>query len=615
MANVNTTTIPISQLSLKNIRPCWNPIIFGFNTFESGIFTISTANVYFFVGVTAFTAIEGDYIEINGNRILFKDVPKFGELTTSAFSSIIQATRELFRILKTHPTLKNEYQINIINTTPAYPFILMSANSRTTLLDITGTVFGASNVVINTTPGLASWYGGDTEDWSMFVEVFACTDDDKRNLMDQNPFNPTLVKKSVLLELNWQGLLDNDFIAQEKIMNFDFSTFLQQFLKVLPPFNQNGLFFLQKEAIVRYFYAYGEKIGNQYIEIDSPNINTQFPYFSHFSQLSNELNPYSHLPITVSPFYTNDLDAAFLRYWKRFISPAVSYNLIDLLTLQPQYYRIQLTQKLFLSFIYDYQIFNISETLGVPQDTVLFLQYDLYFEDGTFLLQQNKLSTVTIINYFCQTTIEATLDEVQILSDEAGQLSMVKSVAFRVMEFLLGDSIATARQVTNDKLFTLDNDNRNYKNDSEILDSDQLNHNFGELLFLNSLGGWDTIFCLGEIVENVEITNDLFDKNFEYPNEFNLDVTTDSNNDVVDSEVLNIDFIKTVDAQIQYSDKETFIYYQQLLKSSKIYFRKYGEILDFTRVSIANTNYSNSYNEDIQQFSVKFRYLLSENHV
>ena len=140
MPNVILTQFPLTKYVLKSIRPCFNDILHGFNTFQDGIQTISTAIINFSTilgGGFDFSAVDGDYIEINGEKIYFRDNPRFGELTPSASSSRLQATQELYRILKINPTIKNQYLISISVDSPSYSHVLLVARQRTVLLDVT----------------------------------------------------------------------------------------------------------------------------------------------------------------------------------------------------------------------------------------------------------------------------------------------------------------------------------------------------------------------------------------------------------------------------------------------------------------------------------------------
>lgn len=612
MPNVIQTQFPLTKYVLKSIRPCFNDILHGFNTFQDGIQTISTGLINFSTvlgGGLDFSAVDGDYIEINGEKIYFRDNPRFGELTPSASSSRLQATQELYRILKINPTIKNQYLISIIADSPSYSHVLLVARQKTSLLDITLALSGAGNILLQTSPGLSTFYGGDTSDWSMFVELIALSDNDNRNLTNQNSISPTIPNESVMLEKFWAGLIDEQIDnSPEKSIIFNVSEFLKNFIKVLHPFDKGLTFFYQKDAIIRYIYIFGDKLNGNYREIDSE----QFPMFAHFSQLPNSINPNSKLPLIapVNSYYTNDLDAAFLPYWNRMILSSMDYNLIKFLTNYPTDYKIQLTQTLFLHFIYDYQRFDSGEFLGVPQDTDLIIEFDLYFEFGGSILGETMLDSFTVINYNTQLGIDVSLNRLDISNYETIAGSLLEKVVFRVMERLTGELIY--RQVTENKSFTLDNEHRYYKNDSSDPE-DVLNHNFGELIFLNALGGWDSVFSLSEVIENIQATNELYEKIRPYPNSDSVILDSKTVNDTVDFDVLSIDMNKTIDFQVEYCNKETHKYLLELLKSPVIYFRKVGDAQTWIRVAINSTNYQNNFNSDMQSFSIKLNVLLNEN--
>ena len=413
-----------------------------------------------------------------------------------------------------------------------------------------------------------------------------------------------------MLELSWAGLIDELSVdaTPEKSIIFNFSEFLKNFIKVLHPFDKGFTFFYQKDALVRYIYIYGDKLNGNYREIET----IEFPMFAHFSQLPNSINPNSKLPL-IDPYlvyYSNDLDAAFLPYWNRMILSSMDYNLIKFLTNYPTDYKIQLTQTLFLHFIYDYQRFDSGEFLGVPQDTDLIIEFDLYFEFGGSILGETMLDSFTVINYNTQLGIDVSLNRLDISNYETIAGSLLEKVVFRVMERLTGELIY--RQVTENKSFTLDNEHRYYKNDSSEPE-DVLNHNFGELIFLNALGGWDSVFSLSEVIENVQVSNELYEKIRPYPNSDSVILDSKTVNDTVDFDVLSIDMNKTIDFQVDYCNKETHKYLLELLKSPVIYFRKVGDAQTWIRVAINSTNYQNNFNSDMQSFSIKLNVLLNEN--
>jgi len=84
--NVIITTEPSTLVRLKNIRPAFNPIIFGFNSIGIGVGPTANGIINFssvLGGGTDYVCADGDYIEVNGQRFYFRDAPKYGDLDTS----------------------------------------------------------------------------------------------------------------------------------------------------------------------------------------------------------------------------------------------------------------------------------------------------------------------------------------------------------------------------------------------------------------------------------------------------------------------------------------------------------------------------------------------------
>jgi len=221
-------------------------------------------------------------------------------------------------------------------------------------------------------------------------------------------------------------------------------------------------------------------------------------------------------------------------------------------------------------------------------------------------------SSTTTINYFTQICVEVSPSILNIDNIETIAGTKVERIVWRVKEFLATELIATARTVTNDISFTLNQELRYYENDLDDI-RELENHNFGEFVFLNSLGGWDSVFSHSTIIETIEVNQNTFERTIEYPNETSIEASAITNNDLVDNEVLSIDLTKSIEVQIDYNNKENHKYLVELLKSPVIYYRNFGNLQEFQRVSIQSTNYQNIYKETLQSFSVKLKLLLDEN--
>lgn len=601
MANVNNTTLPSTKIRLKNIRPAFNPIIFGFNSESIGLGINPYAEIAFSSALgsgTDFSAVEGDYIDFNGVRFFFRDNPSFGELGTGWTRP--EAVDNFLRILRFHPTLKNNYVFNKINVSVGYDKILAVSTIKSVLFEVTLSATATNMYLFATTGGSSGYRGGDTPNWGVFVECIALNTSFNRNLMDPDGYQQSFPYDSIFLVKDWQGVIEQNVDDTEKLINFDVASFLKNYVSIKDPFNIVGFNF-NVDALIRYILVYGEKYSdtltseilyNQIISIEEGS----FPYYAHYSMLSKEISPYSHLPVSDVVFLENDLDAAFLHYWDRGTPYSTSINLLEFLTFQPQEFKIAFEQKVFLSFIYDWHIFIEEDDPTVKQNTKLFLNYDLYFVDGTSVLSTNLTSSITTISKFGHYCVECGLDLIDTDAIEASQGSLIESIIWRVKEFKASDVIANARTISEDKKFLVDQETREF----------QENNKLGELIFLNSLGGWDSLFSNTEITVSVEASNVLHDVTNYYPNQISTTETTEGSYNTIDKDVLNVEINKTIDIVLDYQRADIHRYLLELLKSPRIFFNE-------NRVSIISTNYQNVYNESMQSFSIKLQYLLDEN--
>ena len=120
------SAIKVTFPTSYEIKP-QNPNIFGFeSSITSGGAVLCTAVISFGVfGWWNFNAIEGQYIEINGQRIYFADNPDWTQLTSSTFSNPENSTFELFNILSNDVVLKNQYNFAVIDDGGGFYHVLM----------------------------------------------------------------------------------------------------------------------------------------------------------------------------------------------------------------------------------------------------------------------------------------------------------------------------------------------------------------------------------------------------------------------------------------------------------------------------------------------------------
>lgn len=520
-----------------------NPNIFGFNSNGTGSSILSLAVISFSAALgsgATFTAAAGESIIINGNTILFSDNPNWGELTSSAFSSLVLATNELYEILSNHPILKNQYVFSIIDDTAGFFHVLMLSKSYSTNNDVTISLSaGIVNLFTDSTPGSAGFFGGDSWKWGVSLKVNAWFSDIKLMLNDNTIFDIAQKNESITLDKDWQGLiLDNDNTATgEKQIEFDLASFLAQFTDSTNPFTANTI--QNRNAFVRYNIEFGEyyaNAANQTARLRSNEVYSEKMYL-HASQLDLKTNP-------------NQVSNDFFRYWKRneLIMP-ITTN-IDWLTNCPNDSLINIKQTVLGAFIYKYHRFEITEAADFYQDTQISLNYDLYFVDGTSIL--STYLPAENINFFTQYIINLSFGRIDYETIEASQGSLIERVVWRVTEF----ASAILRKLTNDISFLIDNETRNYK----------LGRENNELVFLNTLFGYDSLYINTEILYNIDVNSSSFQKNINYDQE---------SSDVVNNEVLDLTNEKTIQINLINIETEYYKYLgKELLTSKRIYFNR-----------------------------------------
>lgn len=537
--SVIKTTYPTEY----SIKPK-NPNIFGFNSNNlGGSPLLSSAVISFSAALgsgATFIATAGESITINGNTILFSNDPNWGELTSSGLSSLVLATNELYEILSNHPILKNQYKFSIIDDGAGFFHVLMISLSYSSNNDITISLSsGISNLFTDVFAGTAGYFGGNNWKWGVSLKVNAWLSDNNLMLNDNNLLSILSKNKSITLEKDWQGLIldNNNFPTGEKQIEFDLAGFLAQFTGSTNPFTANTI--QNRNAFVRYNIEFGEyyaNASNQTARLRSNEVYSEKMYL-HASQLDLKTKP-------------SLISSDFLRYWKRneLIMP-ITTN-IDWLTNCPANSLINIKQTVLGAFIYKYHRFEVTEAADFYQNTQISLNYDLYFQDGTSIL--GSFFPAEIISYFTQYIINLSFGRIDYETIEATQGSLIERVVWRVTEFAVG----ILRVLTNDISFLIDNETRNYK----------LGRENNELVFLNTLFGYDSLYINTEILYNIDVNSSSFQKNINYDQE---------NEDIVNNEVLDLTNEKTIQINLINIETEYYKYLgKELLTSKRIYFNR-----------------------------------------
>lgn len=580
----------------KSINPGFNRIYYNFNSNFTGASFQAVLAITFYSNFNtppSFTAVDGEFITINNNKIYFKDSPRYGELTSSPFSSGNQAATELYYILSEHPRFKEEYNIELIDTL-GFLRVLLIAKQRTSTLNLSYSQSSlVSNVSIINTNGTGGTFGSDSWNYGNYIKLFVSKDDFKRNIHDNTVYSVTGDNEYIFLEKDFNSVIN----GVEQSINFTVEEFINKFINVETPFIIGISFTPFKQSLIRYHIEYGEYYSN-----DATSSVRKFPIGEYGKNDGiNLYGHYSNLPSNINTL-DGDIEDLFQKYWFR--NPTngpgttINYDLVFPLTNIPPSYKVSPTQRLYLGFIWNYIQFSQLGSI-TPIMTNLILQYDVYFVDGTSVLNQYVLATAGTNNFGTIYGINIGPEFLDLNGLETLYEVLVESFTVRVREYQQGDVYTNSRPVTVDFTYQINNDLRCYRKDVED-DEDFPNNQFGELIFLNSLGFWDTHFIHNEIIKTSESSNSIYSKNIDYSKQV-----------ISDMNILKTNTVKTYSIISDSLDKETYIYLSnELVKSSEIYLRQYGSI---EQVGIVECSFSNSNDVDLQQFTMKLIPMLKEN--
>ena len=578
-----------------SLNPAFNRINYSFNSSPpSGSLGKSLLSVVFYSNYStppSFTALDGEYITINGINFYFKDNPKYGELTSSPFSNGNQAAEELYYILLDNPTTKIEYNVELVDVA-GFKHIIIIANHESSTFDLTfSQSVGVSNIYTQNFPGSGPSFGSNSWNYGNYVNLFVSKDTFKRNLQDQTIYSVTGDNEFIILEKDFNGIENNAELA----INFSVEEFCNKYIEVAEPFSMVNSFIGFIDSIIRYHLEYGEYYSPNklaYVKkypIGTYGKNDGFRLYGYYANLSNKFNQFNH-----------QVDAEFEQYHFRDPEPS-AFNLVDInyLLLNPltniTNQRVSKTQDLYLGFIWTYIQFTQSSPI-LPQQTNLIVQYDVEFIDGTVLLDQYLTSSISTVNFATMYGVNISPLKLGINNIETIAGTLVNKFTVRVKEFLLGDIKENSRPVTSDFVYFINNDLRDYRSNPEVAED---NDEFGELIFLNSLGFWDTLFIHSEILNRAVTNNNIYNKTIDYSEV------------VSDMDVLGVNYETSYTVLTDLLNKSEYLWLQQeLLKSPKIYLKQIGKT---ERVAITEAAVVNSSELDMQQFTLNLKPLLKEN--
>ena len=561
----NLINQPYRNLLEYSIEPIGNPIE---QSFESDIITGGGVPINAIGVITlgpdlnltnpTYSVTENSYFLFNGQRIYFKPNPSINEMPLTGDKSTGQ---RLFQILSENPYLSSRYIFQQFDISPTEKLISQGSRISGLLpLNLTDPLFYNSDNTPNLTLTSIFFNGIDTvtgqvDDWGTFLQIIH----DPTAIGLQNTTPPFLPIEFIILTRSFLGFDDS---GNQKPLVFDVSLYQKQFLEITPSFNSTTF---HPNATSQYFLKYGEQ--QNYIK----NFNGE-----------NLIRNFTHISYTPS--------TEFQSYQDRLPSVNPTLTPINFLTNRNDQ-RIEPTQTLHLSVLWHYVPFDLFEPPYNFQPTNLQISYDVTFEDGSTTTGSYP---TTLALQAGEYTFDVSLFNINYTTLENTANSLIRSITLTLNEYLPIDTPLNSRAVTNPITFYLNNDLRCYQND----DSDPnniYNHKFGELYWLNSLGGQDQLFTHESIVTSTKAANSLY----EYGE--------------LDREVFKVATVTQYTFTSDWMQEHEYLAVTDLLKSNQIYFRT--SLFSYTPVFITENSWEYDNQTTLHRMVVTLEFKKEENNL
>lgn len=434
-----------------------------------------TGNFATFSFVGSIDAVAGDYVTVNGTRVDFAAVPAYGQVPIGPPSTWVQA---FYQVISQHPNFSYQYTWTY---DPGTLTVTGTAKKVGPVYDFTVTqsgVLGTLGVNYSLSDGVAQFSAQNLADWSCYLRVF----------VDTNPTSKTLVSTPGPFASQLQAIqtmqlkfLPNNFHP------FDLSALLRPYVSTPVPAFGPGVvgFRVCRSMVQRYVIEYGESytptgetVPRQFFVglIGQPDGTDTQQFWVCNSGVSPSLNPYQ---IEIDPFAP---------YWNRGDDPTTPNDTILFLDNRPD---VTNTYTDAINFLYFYYLKQDTNSWGLR------LYVTLLFEDGTVV--GPVVLRTSPATQGAAWSVEASYRSVlQALGSnlETTVGSRIRRMTFQVREF----QGATERDVTVEKTFEL------------VPDTQCDAYAKAQVLFLNPLGGFDTLRCEGYTERKLDSKRQFFSK-------------------------------------------------------------------------------------------------------
>ena len=574
------TSVP-GQLNVVTVRPVSNKITFKFKPAFALAFT-STSLTNIVINKTPAFA-DGDYIQIDGFKFYFKTTPIFGEILIDNANQDVMSYN-LFLLISNHPSLSILYNVNFWPNPSALEAARINLVSVAKAAAKADVFFNQINIYTpivgyklensSGNDGVGFSFFTNKENWGAYMNIYVNTkfNTDATSIgyfKFPHDYN-SLLRAPQLNEFSVIKLEKYLYDAEE--IEFDISGVLKEFVKPTAPFL--GLSSISRRCpqnICSFGVEYGEFYNiagtRQYNLSDSRGV---------YSPITNSINISVHGDL-VSSFACigslqtlkdqSSIDNLWQQYWKRTsISASVSALTVPLFAKSTH----PSAREFLYFFLYNDNINNFFT-----------VQYIFNFIDGTSLTYREPLTTLTLNN------------------DEGGvYCAEVSAVNYSAIEIIQNSEIdnfsaniivhAIANTYTPNELRV---GGQNYK-----FVCDRCFPQYNQIVYLNKLGGYDTLWINGYTTLKKKI------KTFEYDKFINYD----------NSEYLRADSQQFTNvSRDQYEcnaglfTREEYIFYADLFVSNDMYVSI--DSADFVKCKLITSDFNlNSFEDMIElNFSIE----------
>ena len=253
------------------------------------------------------------------------------------------------------------------------------------------------------------------------------------------------------------------------------------------------------------------------------------------------------------------------------------------LTNQPSSKQTYIFGKEYLSILYE-------DAATIPDQINLYFNVDVNYVDGTVDAGEFNIQTTDVLYSGGCWTANVSAD--QMFTDTTYNGKLIKSYTVRLYKFTL--------------VGVADNDLLIGKEQEYVIAHDCESEGLQNIMWRNSLGGWDTFVFNGELSSDIDRKITLF--NYVLPLNYQRNYTNYVSYQSVDS----VDFEKTYEAHTGFIDKNHFDWLVEIFKSSDVRILENDE---WKRIIIKKGDAKANTNEDLFKLSLTYVYALPENYI